>query len=159
MNDPTSAGVGQEPGIDPGEPAPLDPFASMTLAQLEALASRFGAAVRTIHDARELLGGTATSVAGGSVGRGSAIARPVAPLSAPPFPCAMCGRQAPEQWGETCRAEECPECGNHLPSTSTLKVALPPGAIMTNKGPRMLTDAERAAKMSQPAFGPDGEPA
>lgn len=71
-----------------------------------------------------------------------------------PYPCAMCGRAAPvtpqEQASLGEGAPECGACGNPM---------APVGAKLTNKGHPVISPAQRAAMLSQPAFDPKtGEP-
>lgn len=129
-------------------------FSTMTLAQIEALAERFGAAVRTINEARALLGGE-LGASGRSVARPmvSSLAAPVAPG---PFPCAACGRVATERPGEVTQPAECLTCGNHLPVVAG-------GAALrqSNKGPLVMDPemlARRQALIATPAFDDAGEP-
>lgn len=142
-------------------------FGSMTLAQLEALAERFGAAVKTIHEARALLGGVPRAHLAGAVGAvglpgGSVQVASNSPTPDSPFPCAECGRIRPERPGEHVQTATCDRCGNRLPGGDmSSRVMNKPeqrrnGQVTAVVQP--LSPEERAAKLALPAFGPDGLP-
>lgn len=127
----------------------------LTIAEVRAIAERAAAALKLLRE----LGIRDAAIGVGPAAPAFAAPRLVAvPTPAPssPFPCPGCGRTAVEKPGEPASPIECQLCGNHLPLDPNA-----PGARQSNKGPLVMDAdmlARRQALISQPAFGPDGEP-
>lgn len=128
----------------------------LTIAEVRAIVERASAALDQLRQLGLLPMGSAVpsmAVRNGGGALAHAVATPSMVAAAEPYPCAGCGRTGPGAPGEKSQDEECLHCGNHLPLTRAT-----PGVVLTNKGPAMITAAERAAAMRQPAFDSSGEP-
>ena len=119
----------------------------LTIAEVRAIVARAGDALKALAElgiAPQRAFATRPAVH---------VPRVVPVEQASPYPCAMCGRAAPvtpqEQatLGES--APECGACGNPM---------VPAGTKFTSKGHPVISPAQRAAMLSQPAFDKNGDP-
>ena len=120
-----------------------DEIDKLTIAEVRAIAERASEALKTL---RELGLATPPHMLRAEVGRPLSVPH-VFPVAAP-FPCAHCGRVAPERPGDMLQAAECPTCGNHYSGVAPL----------TSKGPVVWSAEEMARRRALPAFDANGEP-